>query len=65
MFNHWAIILELSNISYVKIQFGCKGFSLKEFNRTKIDGESLLNLIIKTWGEKSHSFSICYLGNAN
>ena len=39
---HWAIILELSNGSYVNIQFGKKGFSLKEYNKeeTQIEGEN-------------------------
>lgn len=64
-FKHWAIILELSNGSFVNIQFGCNGFSFKEFNKTNIDGESLLYSIIDTWGEKSHPFSFCYLGNSN
>ena len=62
---HWAIILELSNNSYVNIQFGRTGFSLKEFNRTEIEGENLLNAIINTWGEKNDPFSFCYLGYAN
>ena len=64
-FKHWAIILELSNGTFVNIQFDCNGFSLKEFNRTNIDGENLLNSIIETWGEESHPSSFCYLGNAN
>ena len=38
---HWAIILELSNDSYINIQFGRNGFSLKEFNKTEIEGESI------------------------
>ena len=33
-FKHWAIILELSNYTYVNIQFGRNGFSLREFNKT-------------------------------
>ena len=62
---HWAIILELSNETYVNIQFGRNGFSLKEFNKTNIEGESILNAILDTWGEEGHPFSFCYLGNAN
>ena len=64
-FKHWAIILELSNDSYVNIQFGRNGFSLKEFNKTNIEGENILNSIKETWGQKGHPFSFCYLGNAN
>ena len=64
-FKHWAIILELSNDSYVNIQFGRNGFSLEEFNNTDIEGESILNAILGTWGEEGHPFSFCYLGNAN
>ena len=64
-FKHWAIILELSNGSFVNIQFGRNGFSLKEFNKTNIEGENILNAIKETWGEKNHPFSFCYLGNAN
>jgi len=64
-FKHWAIILELSNGSYVNIQFGRNGFSLKEFNKTDVKGESILNSIICTWGEEEHPFSFCYLGDAN
>lgn len=62
---HWAIILELSNDSYVNIQFGRNGFSLEEFNKTNIKGESVFNAILNTWGEKDDPFSFCYLGNAN
>ena len=62
---HWAIILELSNDSYVNIQFGRNGFSLDEFNKTNIEGENILNSIIKTWGEKTHPCSFCYLGKAD
>ena len=64
-FKHWAIILELSNDSYVNIQFGRNGFSLKEFNKTIIEGENIFNAIMETWGQKYHPFSFCYLGNAN
>jgi hypothetical protein len=64
-FKHWAIILELSNDSYVNIQFGRNGFSLKEFNKTIIEGENILNAIMETWGQKGHPFSFCFLGNAN
>ena len=62
---HWAIILELSNETYVNIQFGRKGFSLKEFNKTNIEGENIFNSIIETWGEYNDPFSFCYLGEAN
>ena len=61
-FKHWAIILELSNNSYVNIQFGRNGFSLKEFNRTDIEGENIFNSILCTWGEDGTPFSFCYLG---
>ena len=44
---HWALILELSNGSYVNIQFGETGLSLKEFNKTNIPGESVLNAILE------------------
>ena len=64
-FKHWAIILELSNNSYVNIQFGRDGLSLKESNKTDIDGESVFNSITETWGEENHPYSFCYLGNAN
>ena len=64
-FKHWAIILELSNGTYVNIQFGKEGFSLKEFNKTNVEGEAVLNSIISTWGEDGHPFSFCYLGYAN
>ena len=64
-FKHWAIILELSNDTYVNIQFGRNGFSLDEFNKTNIEGENILNSIIKTWGEKTHPCSFCYLGKAD
>ena len=64
-FKHWALILELSNSSYVNIQFGESGVSLQEFNKTNIPGESVLNAILKTWGEDGHPFSFCFLGNAN
>ena len=64
-FKHWAIILELSNDTYVNIQFGRNGISLDEFNKTNIEGENILNSIIKTWGEKTHPCSFCYLGKAD
>ena len=64
-FKHWAIILELSNETYVNIQFGREGFSLEEFNKTDVEGEAALNSIISTWGEDGHPFSFCYLGFAN
>ena len=63
-FKHWAMILELSNGSFVNIQFGREGFSLKEFNKTETDGKNLLDSILDTWGEEEHPFSFCYLGNA-
>ena len=62
---HWAIILELSNGSYVNIQFGGNGFSLKESNKTDVKGESVLNSITETWGEENHPYSFCFLGKAN
>ena len=64
-FKHWAIIIELSNDSYVNVQFGKSGFSLIEFNKTNIEGESILNAIINTWGDDGMPFSFCYLGIAN
>lgn len=64
-FKHWAIILELSNKTYVNIQFGRNGFRLREFNKEQIEGLSVLNAIIDTWGEKTHPVSFCYLGWAN
>ena len=64
-FKHWAIILELSNSSYVNIQFGRDGFSLKEFNKTEVKGESVFNSIIETWGKENDPYSFCYLGKAN
>jgi len=64
-FKHWAIILELSNGTYVNLQFGTEGFSLKEFNKTTIEGENILDSIVETWGFPDHPFSFCYLGNAN
>ena len=64
-FKHWALILELSNGSYVNIQFGRDGFSLKEFNETDFEGESVLNSITETWGEETLPYSFCYLGNAD
>lgn len=64
-FKHWGIIIELSNGSFVNIQFGRTGFSLKEFNNTKCDGENILNSILGLWGEDNAPPSFCYLGNAN
>ena len=61
---HWAIILELSNNTYVNIQFGRTGFSLKEFS----NGERCLNVylaISETWGERNYPLSFCYLGKNN
>lgn len=62
---HWAIILELSNDSYVNIQYGNIGISLKEFNKTQIEGENILNAILNTWGEKDTPLSFCYLGETS
>ena len=64
-FKHWAIILELSNKTYVNIQFGRNGFKLIEFNKEKIEGYTVLRAILDTWGEKTHPVSFCYLGSAN
>lgn len=64
-FKHWAIILELSNNSFVNIQFGRNGFSLEEFNRIENNEENLYNAINETWGQKKFPVSFCYLGNAN
>ena len=64
-FKHWAIILELSNNTFVCIQFGRNGFSLKEFNETDVKGGNIINAIQNIWGEKEHPVSFCYLGNAN
>lgn len=64
-FKHWALILELSNGVYVNIQFGITGFSLKEFNKTGIEGENLFNSILETWGKETHPISFCYLGELN
>ena len=61
-FKHWAIILELSNFTFVNIQFGKNGFSLKEFNETNYKGRNILDAILYTWGRKEHPFSFCYLG---
>ena len=47
------------------MQFGRNGFSLEEFNKTNIEGESVFNAILNTWGEEDAPFSFCYLGNAN
>ena len=61
---HWAIILELSNDTYVNIQFGRTGFSLEEFS----DGERCLNAylaISQTWGRKNSPLSFCFLGECN
>ena len=63
-FKHWAIILELSNTSFVNIQFGRNGFSLEEFIRIENNGENLYNAINATWGQKKFPVSFCYLGNA-
>ena len=64
-FKHWATILELSNGTFINIQFGKDGFSLKEFNKTNIEGENILDSIMQTWGFPDHPFSFCYLGNGN
>ena len=65
MLKHWAIILELSNGSYVNIQFGRNGFSLKEFNKTNNESKNILDAIKETWGQIGIDESFCYLGNAN
>ena len=65
MLKHWAIILELSNGSYVNIQFGRNGFSLKEFNQTDNEGKNISNTIKETWGQIGAQVYFCYLGNAN
>ena len=62
---HWAMILELSNDYFVNIQFGRNGISLKEFEKTDIEGENIFYSIIETWGEKDAPISFCYLGKAN
>ena len=62
---HWAMILELSNNYFVNIQFGRNGISLKEFEKTDIEGENIFYSIIETWGEKDAPISFCYLGKAN
>ena len=64
-FKHWAVILELSNDTFVNVQFGSNGLSLKEFNQTDVKGENILNAILNTWGEEEHPFSFLYLGEAN
>ena len=61
---HWAIILELSNNTYVNIQFGRTGFSLKEFNVGE-RCENVYRAISDTWGRKDCPLSFCYLGEAN
>ena len=57
--------MELSNHTYINIQFGRNAFSLKEFNETNEKGENILNAILNIWGEEEHPISFCYLGNAN
>ena len=64
-FKHWAVLLELSNGTFVNIQFGRSGFSLEEFNQTQIKGRNLLDAIIETWGKEDAPVSFCYLGDAN
>ena len=65
IFKHWAIILELSNGSYVNIQFGRNGFSLKEFNKADNEGKNISSAIKETWGQTGSFAYFCYLGNAN
>ena len=60
-FKHWAIILELSNDSYVNAQFGRNDFSLEEFNKKIIEGESVFNAILNTWGEEDDPFSFVFI----
>ena len=47
---HWAIILELSNETFVNIQFGRTGFSLKEFDGNKRCENAYL-AISEIWGK--------------
>ena len=65
LMHHWAIILELSNNTFVNIQYGELGFSLKEFNKTIVEGENIFNSILDTWGEINDPFSFFYLGDTN
>ena len=65
MLKHWAILLELSNGSYVNIQFGRNGFSLKEFNKADNEGKNISSAIDETWGQMGSFKHFCYLGNAN
>ena len=62
---HWALLLELSNDYFINIQFGRNGFSLKEFEKTEIEGENIFYAINETWGERDAPISFCYLGKAN
>lgn len=64
-FKHWAIILELSNDTFVNIQFGRNGFSLQEFKKTEIEGENIFFAILETWGRDDCPFSFCELGYAH
>ena len=62
-FKHWAIILELYNDTFVNIQFGRTGISLKEFSG-KERCENVLYAISDTWGDQTSPISFCYLGIA-
>lgn len=64
-FKHWAVILELLNGSFVNIQFGRNGFSLKEFNETQIKREKLIRCNNWDLGKKDCPVSFCYLGIAD
>ena len=64
-FKHWAIILELSNESFVTIQYGKNGISLKEFLKAKTNGENIIDSIGEVWGQISSVVSFCFLGEAN
>ena len=57
--------MELSNGTFVNIQFGRNGFSLKEFEKTEIEGENIFLAIIETWGREDCPFSFCELRNAH
>ena len=60
-FKHWALILELNNYTYVNVQFGRTGISLKEFSG-KERCENVLYAISETWGQQNHPLSFCELG---
>lgn len=64
-FKHWAMILELSNKTFVNIQLGRKGFRLKEIHSSDSEGENAFEAICQTWGDSLGFFSFCYLGRAD